>query len=70
MRAASEPRGGRWEICDGAEGHADLGAMQEGLQQPADHVPPSVPTWDTWALRHRKMHVAPGVMQFLGDLCP
>ena len=70
MGNATEPRGGRWEICDGGEGHANLGAVQEAIEQPPDHVAPSVTTGGPWAHRDREMYVAPGVMQFLGDLCP
>ena len=55
---------------DGGEGHAHLGAVQEAIEQPPDHVASSVTTWGSWAHRDREMHVAASVMQFLGDLCP
>jgi hypothetical protein len=64
----SESRGRRGEILDGGEGNADLRAVQEPLQQSPDEVATAVPARGAGAHRDGEVHLAPGLVQLLGDL--
>jgi hypothetical protein len=68
LRDAGEPGGRRRQVRHRGERDADLGAVQEGLQQPPDHVAAAVPARRRRAHRHRHVHLAPGPVQVLDEL--